>query len=699
MPIGRALVDLGVVFLAGRCDLLGGETPRPDGGTAVTMRPKNLDLGRFRLAEVLGADAVGQVYRAEMIGTLDFARHVVVKVLHPALAEDLDNFAALLEESERVARLQSSKIVNVLEAGRRHGVPYLALEQVDGWHLDQLMERCRTLGRRVPIAACAYIVAELTVALRHMRAHEGGLVHGAIAPSQVFITRSGQVKLGDCCSAHLIARAAGPVGQRPAWLLPYLAPEQAAGAEPGPHTDVYALALVLFELLTGCRLNDARTTAEMLELAASPPELLPSNIVDDAAPLDDAVRAALCKTVKDRSSAEGLGSRLRIYLSRREFDELAMAQFCAAVEHLIGQRALAEVVHGESPSPVSALALRGRSNTPYELAQYVGEMPLDSDSDVAGGRHDHPQVGGSEATPEMEEAETTLGVWRRTDAVPRSSVWPVRAAVTLLALILVGGVALYLARQRRRPTGQVVSTIPRPRGTAAPSSSSSVEPRVVAVAPDEPRAPTRTDRAASAALAQPRNRPTARPPAAEPSVEVHSAQKDNVTQPSTRRAGAVVPLQQPMAPGAAVSTEPKAKAKEASSEDPPSTRLAAGSVISSLRHKEMRQLIAQARARGLLTGDDPRFDRLCREAQARGGRAGEPVSDDALGQLRILVEDFAVDAPFIERKLRRLDRVIAAAGGERAEQLRRAKFNVQQLVKDQAFVEASRLITALITVR
>jgi serine/threonine protein kinase len=433
------------------------------------MNEESRDIGRFRLMNLIGRDFVSEIYRAEMLGTVDYVKHVSVKVLRPPLSEDTVSLRLLSAEAEEAARLQHPKLVAVYEARRRNGLSYLAVEHVHGWTLRELLDLSRRAGRRFPVPAAAFIVSELCVALRVLQSQSPPRVHGGIAPEYVYVSRTGRVKLGDYCTAHLIARTVPGPRELPSELLPYLAPEQARGEAATLRSDVYAVGLILFELLTSCRLNSADTRDAILVEAKRPVELLPSNIVDEVEALDDVVRVALQHAPDDRSSADGLHSRLGLFLGRHPFDAEAMAEFCTAVEHFSSARARAIEASSSSPPPATPLPQR---ESPIPLSPPAARVPSGPPAtDVA----DSQLVG---SLVDEEQPTTFLRPARK------RSPWIV---LTLGALLLLGLAGAAYHQLHGLPLDRIQSLLGEWDNAPSPSSS---EPSITELeAVDRSRAP------------------------------------------------------------------------------------------------------------------------------------------------------------------------------------------------------------------
>ena len=202
-------------------------------------------LGRGGFAEVELARAI----RGPAAGTL-----VVVKRLLPELARDPAAVAQLLREARLVSRLRHRGLVSFVEGGVEDGVAFLVMEHVDGCDAGALVSAVRGRGWAIPPAFALAIAARAAGALHAAHRAAGqdgrplGLVHCDVSPSNVLLSRAGEVKVTD----FGVARVAGELSGRAALgKVRYLAPELARGGPVDARTDVFGVGAVLHELLTG----------------------------------------------------------------------------------------------------------------------------------------------------------------------------------------------------------------------------------------------------------------------------------------------------------------------------------------------------------------------------------------------------------------------------------------------------------------
>ncbi|OFX19955.1 MAG: serine/threonine protein kinase [Anaeromyxobacter sp. RBG_16_69_14] len=202
----------------------------------------------------IGRGGMAEVFRGRSVGGPLAGSPVAVKCLLPAVASDPVHMALFAREARLAAQLHHPAIVEVIETGVEADAPYIVMEYVDGRDLGRLLAACGARSIRLPLDFALYVAHVVAEALRYAHGACGddgrplGIVHCDVSPSNVFVSRAGEVKLGD----FGVARAAGDARSRTAFgKVRYLAPEQLRGEPLGPSTDVFGLGAVLHELLTG----------------------------------------------------------------------------------------------------------------------------------------------------------------------------------------------------------------------------------------------------------------------------------------------------------------------------------------------------------------------------------------------------------------------------------------------------------------
>ncbi|WP_320668497.1 Stk1 family PASTA domain-containing Ser/Thr kinase [Patulibacter defluvii] len=247
---------------------------------------------RYRVERRIGTGGMADVFACE---DLQLGRHVALKVLHEQLAEDPQVVARFRRESQSAAGLQHPHIVQVFDRGDWDGIPYMAMELVDGVTLKDVIRDQAPLD---PVKTIDQI-SQVLDALRY--AHRRGLVHRDIKPQNVLVGQDGDLKVAD----FGIARAVDDLQMTQTGMIVgtahYLSPEQASGQNITPAADLYAVGVVLFEMLTG-RLpfdGDQPVAIALKHVNEEPPAL---SIVNPEVPadLEAVVMRALSKAPDDR---------------------------------------------------------------------------------------------------------------------------------------------------------------------------------------------------------------------------------------------------------------------------------------------------------------------------------------------------------------------------------------------------------------
>jgi tRNA A-37 threonylcarbamoyl transferase component Bud32 len=210
----------------------------------VAMRAELPDVPGYAIEKELGRGAMGVVYKARQTA---LNRAVALKMIRHAEHADAEERQRFLVEARALARLKHPNIVQIHEVGEHGGLPFFALEYVEGGTLaERIKER--------PFSAVEAVRLTATLARAVGAAHDAGIVHRDLKPANILLAADGTPKIGDFglakqLDAQTLRTQSGAIVGTPA----YMAPEQAAGRSKavGAAADVYALGVLLYEMLAG----------------------------------------------------------------------------------------------------------------------------------------------------------------------------------------------------------------------------------------------------------------------------------------------------------------------------------------------------------------------------------------------------------------------------------------------------------------
>jgi serine/threonine-protein kinase len=263
---------------------------------------------RYRITERVAAGGMAEVFRGVAESLQGFKKNIAIKRILPALTKNKKFVAMFLDEARLSLVLQHANIVQVFDIAHTDDTYFIVMEYVDGVDLKAIMEWRRKINRRVPIAHSLYLIMEICKGLSY--AHDLpnpetgkplGIVHRDISPPNVLISKQGEIKVVDFGLAKATSQIETTDPGVVKGKMSYLSPEAARGEEVDMSADIFAVGILLYEMLTGKRLFYGETDYQTVELVrnAKIPPIKPQNPQVEPE-LEDIVRKALAKRKEDR---------------------------------------------------------------------------------------------------------------------------------------------------------------------------------------------------------------------------------------------------------------------------------------------------------------------------------------------------------------------------------------------------------------
>ncbi len=277
---------------------------------------------RYRITERVAAGGMAEVFRGVAESMRGFKKNVAIKRILPALTKNKKFVAMFLDEARLSLSLQHANIVQVFDIGHTEDTYFIVMEYVDGVDLKAILDWRRRIGKRVPVAHSLYVIMEICKGISY--AHELtnqendaplGIVHRDISPPNVLMSKQGEIKVVDFGLAKATSQVEITDPGVVKGKMSYLSPEAARGEEVDSRADIFAVGILLYEMLTGKRLFYGETDYQTVELVrnAKVPPLRPQNPQVEPE-LEDIVRKALAKRKEDRfQSATDLQDALAQY--------------------------------------------------------------------------------------------------------------------------------------------------------------------------------------------------------------------------------------------------------------------------------------------------------------------------------------------------------------------------------------------------
>ncbi len=274
------------------------EEPEPTDGTR---------FGQYVLLEKIATGGMAEVWKARMRGVEGFQKIVAIKKILPHLSDNQDFIEMFVDEAKLAAQLNHSNIIHIYDLGKIQNSYYIAMEYVDGCDLKTILKQAQERDQPLTIELALFITSKIAAALdyahrkRDFENKDLGLVHRDISPPNVLISKEGDIKLCDFGIAKAASKASHTQAGALKGKLQYMSPEQAWGKAIDNRSDIFALATVLFEMLTRRQLFTGENEISILEQVREARVDPPSKYNDEVTPQIDAiVRKALQKGPADR---------------------------------------------------------------------------------------------------------------------------------------------------------------------------------------------------------------------------------------------------------------------------------------------------------------------------------------------------------------------------------------------------------------
>ena len=435
--------------------------------------------GRYCLIERIGRGGMAEVFRAVAEGVEGFRRVFVIKRLRPEKSASVELTRMFVDEARLSALLHHPNIVQVYDFGQIHGTYFLAMEYLRGKDLAAVMKALRAVKSAMPPPIAAHIAHQVATGLHYahtlsrMDGRKLSVVHRDVTPSNIMLQRNGAVKVLDfgIAQATNFARQVETGGGRVKGKLAYLSPEQVRLEELDARSDVFALGVVLWEMLTGQRLFSAENEVLTMRAVLGLPIAAPSSKRPMVPPALDAIvaRALERDRAKRYASAGDLADDLERFLQGVPCHSSALGRL---LHDLFGEEQVEETPNFAALGVAAGTTSPSLTASPSVPAPVAYEMEADVPPPTAAAELAAMKVTAAAAGTTTSETESLPEVLPDHRTLVRRLIAGA-AAVTLIACF---GWAI---GHRKHPPA--ISQIPAPSWTAAAAN--------VAAAPVAPPAP------------------------------------------------------------------------------------------------------------------------------------------------------------------------------------------------------------------
>ena len=250
-------------------------------------------LGGYELEEEIGRGSMGMVYRGRQIA---LGREVAIKVLSRALARDASYVARFIREAQIIAGLNHPHIVQIFDAGQQNGLLYFVMEYIQGPTIASLLHLDGAIPQHLAAEYAAQIAEALDSAYR-----ERNVIHRDIKPENLMLDRWGKIKVMDFGLARATGLQKITIAKTLVGSIYYASPEQVWGHTLDNRSDIYALGVVLYEMVSGQRPFVGRSLPELTQAITGGPVQPPRIFTPElSAELEQIILVAMARNRNER---------------------------------------------------------------------------------------------------------------------------------------------------------------------------------------------------------------------------------------------------------------------------------------------------------------------------------------------------------------------------------------------------------------
>jgi tRNA A-37 threonylcarbamoyl transferase component Bud32 len=382
-------------------------------------------LERYDVLERIAVGGMAEVFLAKAYGAHGFEKTLAIKRILPELARDPEFEERFIAEAKVAVKLSHTNIVQVFDFGRFAGSLFIAMEFIDGLDLAAVLRRGKEHGRQMPVAAAFHIAIEIARGLDF--AHSHGVVHRDVSPSNILLSRAGEVKIADfgiaVAARPAPSAAAGARKVMGKWR--YMSPEQARGDQVGTKSDLFSAASVMFELFTGEKLFPGEEADEIIrnihEMPIPKPSMMRPGLPSR---LDDILASALARRPEERPARAALMQRQLTELSYESSIVATALDVAEAVGSVLdlrapaGRNSLDDMIRRQIAGALGGIPVGDRATAVSEPSRHTAQA---TDPDASDLLQKIDETGRATMVPKLDEHgitnlvdETTIG------AVPKA---------------------------------------------------------------------------------------------------------------------------------------------------------------------------------------------------------------------------------------------------------------------------------------